>query len=267
MKCWASRRSRLGVEEEKALKEKIDEALFGASLVSNQLFDLPEQPSAVPTVDIADASLNAAVLPEFERRLLAAIAREKGIRLSAAEFFVDRIESRLMNSRALDLTQTETVLHTEFILLARAGARENEYINRYSRRYKADFDLEGEVAQSARFAREATTAGLPKTGDFPVLISDEPLDHIFNPLVARASGRLKYNKMISSEIGKPVVDGGKAKGDSVTLWSNNLLKGALGSSRFDGYGTPAERVCLIRDNQLQSLQPPTNATPTICIFR
>lgn len=232
------------------IEKYLDDALFAAGLVSNQPFELPEHPAALPEVVLADRDLSAASLDQFETRLKAALARERGVRLSSAEFFIDLTDTRIVNHRGLDVSQSESALETEFILLARAGEQENEYISRYGRRLNADFDIEGEAAKSARYAREATQASLPKTGSFPVLLSEEPLDHLFNPIVARASGRLKYNRMITSEVGRPVVADGPAQGDMVTLWSNGLLSGARGSGRFDSYGTPAARVCLVKDNVL-----------------
>lgn len=234
------------------LEKRLDDAVFAAKLVSNQPFELPEQPSTIPQVAIADPTLNETTLNELENRLKAAVAREKGIRLSSAEFFIDQIETRLLNHKGLDVRQKGTTIETEFILLCRSDAKENEYIERYERRYRKDFELEQQVAKSAQFAREATVAVLPKTGAFPVLLSEEPLDRLFEPLVARASARLKYNKMNNSTMGASILDGGEAKGDQVTLWLNNTLDRAPGSFLFDSYGTPAQRVCLIEKNRLKN---------------
>lgn len=231
---------------------ELDQALFAAELVNNQAFELPEQPQQLPMVALKDPSINSSTMAHLEDRLRQAVSSEKNIRLSAAEFFVDTLESRLINHKGLDVTQEETVLHTEFILLAKSGERENEYINRYTRRFLADFDLEGELSQSASFARDATLGQLPKTGNFPVVLSGEPLDHIYNPLIARSSARLKYNKMMSLELGGSVVEPGEIKGDEVTLWSNGLIERALGSNRFDSYGTPMGRHCLIEKNVLKN---------------
>lgn len=232
--------------------EKLEEALFAAGLVTNQLFELPEQPQSLPTVAIKDNFLDDKTLIHLEDRVRAAVSGEKQIRLSAAEFFINQIDFQLINHRGLDVRQEESLIHTEFILLGRTGARENEYINRYTRRFLKDFDLEGEVSRSAQFARDATAAQLPQTGNFPVVLSDEPLDHLFNPLVARASARLKYNKMMQMEIGQSVVEEGVVIGDTITMWSNGLLEGAVGSSRFDSYGTPLGRICLIEQNKLKT---------------
>lgn len=230
---------------------QLEAALFAADLINNQPFELPEQPSSLPTVQIHDKSAKESYLKQMENRLLQSLAKERKVRLSSAEFFIDQIDTNLINHKGLNVSQNETYLHTEFILLAKSGSQENEYIDRYTRRLTKDFDLEDEVRHSARLAREATSAGLPETGSFPVALTDEPLDHLFNPILARASARLKYNKMLNSKPGEMVLSEGKIKGDKVTLWSNGLLKGGLGSSRFDTYGTPSCRVCLIKENILQ----------------
>ena len=232
------------------LDRKLDDAEAAARLVTNQPFELPEAPPHLPEVEISDPDAGLSALGSLEDRLRAALASEKGVRLSSAEFFVDRLETRLKNHKGLDLEQEETRLQTEFILLAAHSGRENEYIDRYSRRLLRDFDVEGEAAKSSQAARDAAIAGLPKTGQFPVVLAGEPLDHLFNPLVARASARLRYNKMMAIELGQDLAMG-PARGDAITLWSNGLLAGALGSSRFDSYGTPSGRTCLIERNRLQ----------------
>ena len=231
------------------LEQRIDEALFSAGLVTNQPFELPEKGAAAPEVELADPAIGPTLMDEFEDRLKAAIAKEASIRLSAAEFFADRVELRLVNHRGLDVSQVETSLHTEFILLSRRGSEEKEFIDRFTRRLSRDFKIEEEVAASAEQARAAAEATLPKTGKFPVLLSDEPLDRLFTPLLARASARLKYNRMIDATPGQLMVESTGA-GDPVTLWSNPLLPGAMGSYRYDVYGTPAERVCLLEKSRL-----------------
>ncbi len=234
------------------LEKKIEDALLAASLVANQPFELPEAPRSIPKVALADAQVEVGSLKDFEDRLRAAVRKEKNIRLSSAEFFANRIHTHLINHRGLDLEQAETVLHTEFILLAKSEERENEFINRYARRFIRDFDLEGEVRESARFAREATLATPPATGNFPVVLSGEPLDHLFKPLIARASARLKYNKMIETDIGKNAIADGEVKGDRIDLWSNGLVDRALGSHAFDSYGTPTQRVQIIKANRVEN---------------
>lgn len=233
-----------------ALNARIDDAVFAAGLVSNQAFDLPEPGGPLPEVDIDDAGVGPAMAAGFEDRVRAAVDRERAVRLSSAEIFADRLETRIVNHRGVDVSQAETSLHLELILLAKNGDRENEFIDRYTRRLSRDFDIEGEVRQSAELAREATKAGLPKTGRFPVLLSDEPLDHLFGPIVARASARLKYNRMVEASPGDRVLDEGP--GDPVTVWSNPLISGASGSFRFDGYGMPAKAACLVERSVLKN---------------
>ncbi len=233
------------------LAEKLEEALFAANLVSNQPFELPEKIATHPAVELADPFVQPSLLPTLEERLTAAIAKEKQIRLSAAEFFLDRTHSRLINYKGLDVEQETTSLETEFILLCRNESRENEFIDRYKRRFSADFNLEAEVSSSAQAARDATVAKAPKTGSFSVVFSEEPLDNLFNPIIARASARLKYNNMIQTAVGSSVTDNKEAKGDLLTIWSNPTMKGGGDSYRFDPYGTPSQRVCLIKNNHVE----------------
>lgn len=241
---------KIGEADVGRLESKIDEALTAASLVENQPFALPAAPGQFSPVEICDDSLRPSHLLELEDRLRKAVDAEPRTRLSSAEFFANRSRTRLVNHLGLDLTQEETMIQLELVLLARDQDRENEYIDRFRCRYRQDFDVERRVATAARFAREASVAGLPKTGVFPVVLSEEPLDQLFSPLVAKASARLRYNRMVESDLGASVTGGVAPEGDAVTLWSNGRLPRAVGSSAFDHYGTPAQRVCLIRENRV-----------------
>ncbi|MFN0118235.1 MAG: metallopeptidase TldD-related protein [Elusimicrobiota bacterium] len=242
---------KIGPQDLAQLEKLIDNALFSANLVSNIPFHLPGQPSKLPDVEIYDQTLNGSSLIDFSDRIQSCVSKEKNIRLSAAEFFINKTEVRQINHCGLDVTQEDTSIHTEFILLAKSEKGENEFINRYTRRFLTDFKLEEEIAQSAQFARDATLASLPKTGDYPVLISDEPLDHLFNPIIAKTSARLKFNHMVQSNIGDSILDG-TAVGDSITLYSNGLISQALGTNRFDSYGVPTNKTLLVENNIIKN---------------
>jgi predicted Zn-dependent protease len=243
----------IGEGQTDLIEPMIDDALQAARLTSNEPFSLPHPYGAYPNVVLSDMSWQPKMLDECEERLKKAVARESGIRLSAAEFFLDRIHSRLLNSHGLEAEQEETMLYSEFILLAGDAHRgEKEFITRLTRRTMADMDLEREIASSARQAREATQATLPKTGRFPVVFSEEPLDNIFNPMIARTSGRLRYTRMLEVEKGKLVTEK-EPTGDPLTLWSDAMMPELMGSYQFDGYGTPAQRLCLIEKNRVKNL--------------
>jgi PmbA protein len=242
----------MGPNQLERVEEFLDESIFAAGLVNNQPFNLPNDPGILPPVQIYDSSLNQKTLSQCEDELKDAVRAEKNIRLSSAEFFIDQIHTTLINSYGIQLGQDETRIQTEFILLCRQNGQEKEFIDRYTRRYLEDFDIKGEVAWSAQLARDATDAGLPQTGMFPVVLSHETLDRLFEPLLARASARLKYNKMTPTQLGQSVLGSGVVHGDRISILSNGLFKGAMGSTRFDELGTPAQRVCLIENNILKT---------------
>ncbi len=242
---------RMGPERFADFDELINQAQFAAGLVTNDVFELPEAGQSYPDVEMADPSLSADLLKKTEDRVRAAVAKEQGVRLSSAEFFFDRIHTRMVNHRGLDVSQDGTMIELEMILLAKSGSGEKEFISRLRRRFLADLPLEKEIARSAKLAREANRAQLPQTGEFPVVFSEEPLDKIFEPMVAWASGRLKFNRIIDKKMGSNLVGAGKTVGDAVTLWSNGLVKGGAGTCRFDGFGSPMNRTLLIQNNILK----------------
>ncbi len=234
------------------LEKNLDEAIFAAGLVSNEIFELPDGTGSYPEVEILDASLSKDTLKECEDRTRSAVSKEKGIRLSSAEFFVDEIHSRLLNHKGLNISQESSILESEIILLASSGKDEKEFISRFRRRFIIDFNLEVEIERASQLSRDAGRSRLPKTGEFPVVFSGETLDKMFEPLIAWSSARLRYNRIIDKALGSNLVGAGKVAGDAITIWSNGLLKGGMGSCRFDGFGSPMSRVLLIQNNILKT---------------
>jgi predicted Zn-dependent protease len=63
------------------------------------------------------------------------------------------------------------------------------------------------------------------------------------------SAEAKYAKISPWEIGKSVFRG-EVKGDPLTVWANRRIPFGIYSNLFDEEGLPAQRVELIRDNEL-----------------
>lgn len=237
------------------LDQELDKALFAASLVHNEPYTLPGPQSVYPDPVLNDPAVSAnpeRALKDFQEVLLSSLAQEKGVRLASAEFFLDRAESSLCNHLGLEASQTSTRVSGEIILLAEGQGQAAEFITRPSRRLLKDFDVAEEVRTAAAYARDRLRAGPPPTGVHDVVFAEEALDHFFNPFVSASSAAMKYNRMTTSEPGKPVLGIQNPTGDKLTLWNNGLLDGALGSSRYDGFGTPMARTLLVQDNVLKN---------------
>jgi predicted Zn-dependent protease len=239
------------------LQERIQDAVTMARLVHNPTFALPEH-ATYPDVELADPLLATAdssrnALDAFADELAEYVAKEKGVRLSAAELFLTLTETELRNSRGIQVAASGTRILTELVLLTRgeAGGEEAEYFRQVEARRLVDLRLADVVAESARYARDTVRAHAPKTRVGPVVLSGEALVTLFEAFTFHASARAAYMKLVSAEVGQSVLGDREIKGDALTIRSNALRPFALGAHRFDGDGVPGQEVTLIENGSLR----------------
>jgi len=238
------------------LPEKLSRAVFMARLTNNPAYGLPG-PSEYPTLDLADSAMQGQPREVAERliqQLTEALATEKDVRLSSAEVFVEESRIDIQNSRGVSGRQMQTELLFDFVLLASHKKEEMESHIAFTRRRAADLDVSALAHCQAQYARDAVVAGTPKTGTFPVVVSDEALAELLmssghSPLVLRSAAQLKYQRMSTWEIEESIFSK-EPSGDPFTLYSNALLPFGTRSGSFDKEGLPAQRVPIVENGVL-----------------
>ena len=238
------------------LSKKLDDAVFMASLTDNPHYELPG-PASYPDVDVADAQMQEApreLAQSLVQELSTALASEKDVHLSSAEVFVEETHTVFQNSRGATGSQVETELLLDLVLLASGQGDEMESHVAFERRRAADLDVPGLARRQAQFARDAIGAGAPRTGTFPVVVSDDALAELligdgYAPLLFRSSAQAKYQQMSTWETGKSIF-AQEPSGDSFTLYSNALLPFGNRSSRFDADGLPGQKLAIVESGVL-----------------
>lgn len=241
------------------LPQKLSEAVFMASLADNPLYDLPG-PADYPVVDLADPEMQTAPRQVAERmvqQLTDSLADERDVRLSSAEVFVEESQIAIENSRGVKGSKVQTEMLLDFVLLATGMNDEMEAHIAYERRRAADLDLPTLARRRAQFARDAIVAGTPKTGTFPVVVSEDALVELlmssgYSPLILRSSAQMKYQKLTTWEVGESVFPR-QPSGDPFTVYSNALLPFGTRSNTFDQEGLPGQRLMIIEDGVLSRL--------------
>lgn len=233
----------------------LDAAVLTASLVHNQPYGFPD-PAPLPEVSIADPHLIDEPGPTLQRlleQLQASVAAEPTVRLTAAEFFSETRATRLRNSRDIDVTQTTTLLHSEWVLIGRADEQEVESFVELTRRRASDSHIDEEVARRAQYATDTLAAGPPPNYTGPIVMRGNTLSVFINGGVIHSlsSGDAKYSKLSPWEIGQSVFRD-EVQGDPLTVFANRQLPFGNHANRFDNDGLPAQRIPLIRDNILQT---------------
>jgi PmbA protein len=239
------------------LREKLGQAVFMASLADNPPYDLPGT-AEYPAVDVADPEMRRAAREVAEnavQQLLEALRQEQDVRLSSAEVFVEERHIALLNSRGLSGSQVETNMLLDYVLLASGKDNEMESHIAVERRRATDLDVTALARRQAQYARDALSAIAPRTGTFPVVISDDALAELImggsdSPLAFRSSAQLKYQQMTPWEIGKSIFPQ-PSSGDPFTMYSNAMLPFGTRSTRFDSDGLPGQRWTIIDNGVLE----------------
>jgi PmbA protein len=189
-------------------------------------------------------------------RIQAAVAKHPAVRLTAAECFGEVQTTHLVNSRGIDAEQESTEVNLEIVLHARKGEQEAEIFDEITRRRISDLDLETVIEARVQMTLDTLEAQPPNSWQGPVVLRNEALTIFlagdqFNGSViqTRASAASKYSGFSAWEIGKSVFQG-EVQGDPLTVWANRELPFGVISNRFDGEGQAAQRVQLIRENEL-----------------
>jgi len=180
------------------LPEKLDQATYMAQLTDNAPYGLPSA-SLYPTVDLADREMQdkpQQVVEQLVEQLLQTLTAEPHVRLSCAEVFVEQNHVQLENSRGARGRQVWTDLLLDWVLLASGHEDEMESHIAFERRRAVDLDIPALARRYAQYARDALAASPPKTGTYPVVVSDEALDELlmsagYSPLIMRSSAQMK----------------------------------------------------------------------------
>ena len=176
--------------------------------------------------------------------------------LTAAECFGEIHTTHLVNSRGIDAEQEATQINIEFVLHSRRGDQDVETFMEMRRRRVADLRLEEEVEQKVQQTLDQFEATPAPSWEGPVVLRGAVLATFMagdslrgGVLHTLGDAEAKYAKYSSWEIGKSVFRS-EIKGDPLTVWANRCIPFGLYSNRFDDEGVPAQRVELIRNNEL-----------------
>jgi len=240
------------------IEAAIEKAVLTAGLVANPVYTLPA-PAALPDVPLVDADLQkdpSTATKDMMERIRTAASKHGDVQLTGAECFGEIHTTHLVNSRGIDAEQESTHIQVEFVLHSQRAESDVETFTEMSRRCVSDLHLEEAIEQRARHTLDLFETMAPPSWQGPVVLRNEVLGMFVagdtlhgGVLQALGSAASKYAKTSPWEVGKSVFRG-DVKGDPLTIWANRLLPFGTNSNRFDEEGLPAQRVALIRANEL-----------------
>lgn len=238
----------------------IEKAVLTAGLVANPVHTIPG-PASLPDVPLVDTDLQndpARVTKTLMEQIQSSASRNTDVRLTAAECFSEIHTTHLVNSRGIDAEQEATEIHIEFVLHSQRGDEHTESFAEIGRRRVADLHIEEEIERRTRQTLDQFETNPAPAWQGPVVLRGGVLATFMagdglrgGVLHVLGSAESKYAKITSWEIGKPVFRS-EVTGDPLTLWANRCIPFGTYSSRFDAEGLPAQRLELIRNNELVS---------------
>lgn len=193
----------------------------------------------------------------FEEKLLifkALIKKEKkyNIKLNYIEFMNNLSKSSLETSKGILKSSKKNSSYMEFVLSAKLNEKENEreYIVYHDINDLYSFDFEKFFSTTIESCKNSILAKAISNFKGEVILSGKATNDFFNPdltmnsIIAHCGARLKFLNISKFELGKEILN---FKCDKITIYSNPLLKGNMGSVPYDNLGVSAKRICLIEN--------------------
>ncbi len=212
-----------------AIRSSLREAYFAASVAGNQYYELiegkkePHVPSgsgfAVMSVEDAARTMGDALFkPDINEDVF----------VNSAEIFAIKRQSRVINSRGVDVSWDTCEVRGEFVCQCPAPQDVETYHSfAYTEPDAAALTLKVEEALSQTRDRAAATKP-PKAGTYTVILSEDHLSELFSYYVSRSSAGAVYQHYSDYEAGKNV-QGEDVTGDKLTIE-------LAGSEPYDGEG-------------------------------
>jgi predicted Zn-dependent protease len=155
----------------------IDKAALVASMVANPVHSIPG-PASFPDVALVDEELKKdprSAMAKLMDDVRSTVAKDKQVRLTAAECFGDIHNTHLVNSKGIDVEQESTSIATEFVLQAKKDDIETESFIEMTRRRIADIHPIEELKLRSKYTLDLLEAKAPPTRLGAVVLRNEAL--------------------------------------------------------------------------------------------
>lgn len=235
------------------LERKIADAAQAAAFVKNPAYELA-QPTDEKLKEIKNAFVGDdlfAYLPKLVDAVYAADHLEQA-RINSCEFFLRRVDTRIISSLGVDESYTSYRGQVELVVEAKTDGEEVELFDIIN---FSDFDpdkLRQDIAESLEHvSQRAAAAPLPAIKDVPVILRRENVGKLFGYYVDQTNVSLVYQKYSSAKAGESIQ--GSVTGDPLTLSLLPELKNSIASRYIDADGVKLCETQVIKDGVVQTL--------------
>jgi predicted Zn-dependent protease len=202
----------------------IEEAVFAAARVRNEPFPLVEP--AAKRVDLPESRFSERAASQWLAPLSEALLDHEtveGARVNSAELFLNRVETRIRNSRGVDASFSD---------------------------YQPE-QLREEVRSELELARDRAAAQpMPLLRTADVILSGEPVGEFLHYYLTQSSAESIYNNISRFKAGDGL-QGEVVRGDRLSIRGEPYLPGSPASAPWDADGFPLESTLIVEGGVLR----------------
>ncbi len=233
------------------IDKKIAQAALAATFVKNPYYELVEPTDEfIKQVESKfDSDQLAAHLPKIVLSLYKRDKYENG-RINSCEFFLEKIDTRIINSCGVDEQFSAYKGKIELVVDWKETGEEVEIIEIIDFSDLDSSRIENIVAKTLDNARlRATALPMPKLGDIPVLLVKDNVNEFLRYYIAKSNASLVYQKYSDAIIGESL-QGKEGDGDRLNITLLPEVTGSVMSRYIDEDGVKLHESELIKNGVL-----------------
>jgi predicted Zn-dependent protease len=230
----------------------IEEAVFAAARVRNEPFPLVEP--AAKRVDLPESRFSERAASQWLAPLSEALLDHEtveGARVNSAELFLNRVETRIRNSRGVDASFSGFDGYVELIVEAGGPGGEVELYREIRFSDYQPEQLREEVRSELELARDRAAAQpMPLLRTADVILSGEPVGEFLHYYLTQSSAESIYNNISRFKAGDGL-QGEVVRGDRLSIRGEPYLPGSPASAPWDADGFPLESTLIVEGGVLR----------------
>ena len=238
----------------KEIEKKLDTAALAASFVKNEYYDLVDPVSE--TAPIIESVFNDGEILESISNLVKDLYEEDnqyGAFINSSEFFIDKIERRIINSKGIDVSFTSYKGEIELVTEAMG---ETEAIELFEILHFSDYDQEAikeTIKEELYYASlRAKSIPMPNVKDLPVILKGTSATELFDYYNYNAAASVIYQNLHQNKVGDNI-QGEDVKGDLVNISLVPYIKNSTSSRYYDSDGMLLKDTVIYKDGVIQNL--------------
>ena len=229
-----------GISREE-MKQEIDQALFAAQFVQNPWYPVAEPSDAQASADMADASRDLTAKLVKLVQAMQEIKAEEDSRVNSYEIFVNQKQTRIRNSRGVDVTFSGFDCEIEVVTNSRKDDHEIEIYKDLRFSDKSAEKIIAEVRGMFHTGHQRLNAVPTRQNEHAdVLLTGNAVGSFFQYFAMHTNASYQYMGVAKAKIGEAITG---ADADPLNIRLVPTLDGSAKNAPYDETGMPvAERV-------------------------